>query len=115
MTMVTILPVSSYEIGKEYTPNCDIREYRYFIPIILWRETPIVTRMWYSDGYELIEASRTTAEDDIAVIRSVKFKINIATGTIEVESYNQTNLQSTATWYLKPNTVDGLGLVGIKS
>ncbi len=114
MTTVTILPVSTYEIGKEYTPDYDARKCKFFMPIIIWRETPVVTRRWYSDGYETIQTSDVICENDIAVIRSVQFKINMTSGTIEVESYRQANLQPSANWFLSPNLIDGLGLIGIK-
>ena len=113
MTTVTILPVSTYEIGKEYTPDYDARKCKFFMPIIIWRETPVVTRRWYSDGYETIQTSDVICENDIAVIRSVQFKINMTSGTIEVESYRQANLQPSANWFLSPNLIDGLGLIGI--
>ncbi len=114
MTTVTILPVSTYEIGKEYTPDYDARKCKFFMPIIIWRETPVVTRRWYSDGYETIQTSDVICENDIAVIRSVQFKINMTSGTIEVESYRQANLQPSANWFLSPNPIDGLGLIGVK-
>lgn len=115
MSTVTILPVSTYELDKEYTPEYDARNCIYFIPIIIWNRTPVIVKNWYDNTYDAIEGSLVTSGSDIGVIRKVRFLVNMTTGTIKVKDYHQTNLQSGSTWFINPNPVEGLGLLGIIS
>ena len=113
MSIVTILSIGTYELNKEYVPEYDARNCMYFIPIIIWRRTPVVAKQWYDNEYDIVEGSLSRSGADIGTIRTAQSLINKITGTIKLTNYHQTNLQSVSTWFVNPSPVSEIGLLGI--
>lgn len=112
LKVVTILNVSTRNVGAEYTANNKANNFTYFIPILTWRRGAVVAKQDYDSTYDIVTADIPLVDSSICVIRHATFLINKTTGAVKIEKLNQANLQSDGNFIFSANSMD-VGLLGI--
>lgn len=108
---VTLINASTVDANTVYTPLVDIKNFKYFIPIIGWQYAPIVSKQGNS-----IKASLSVydTESGTYVIRSCAYNVD-SSGKVKIIA-TQCNLNSNGTFGSFVHTInDGYGLIGIQT
>lgn len=109
--MVTLINIGNYAVDEELTPNENINNFNYFIPVMEWRYFPIVAK-----AFSKIESTLATYEPSVGcyVLRCCIFTIT-NTGKIKITSAAQCNMNQDGTFgSFEWDKYNGYGLIGIK-
>ena len=88
-------------------------QFTLFSTTILWRQCPVVSREWYSDGKHYINVQLIIIDGSITVIRCMKIMIDTSTGKIKFTDMYQSNIQSNGIYNFSVDQFEGVELFSV--
>lgn len=105
-----ILNQGTYNVGTEYTPVNDPREYNYFFGYISWIDVPVLKKQWYDGENWHVNMFSIVIRSDRVYFMKADMLINNTTGNVMFREFQHAYIDSSGFHYDTPAELTGVAI-----